>query len=714
MNTSARTIVPGSSPGSLPSLFITGTDTGVGKTVATSLLIRAYQRHGLNVAPYKPVASGTTAVTAGTHRDRECCDVAFLAAVAGKPEHETGLYRLRKPLSPHLAAALEGVEIDIAAVLESFHELGSAHDAVLVEGAGGIMTPLSAQETFLDLAAALGLPVVVVAGARLGTLNHTLLTVRACRERGLDVAGLIINRCPANPDEAQSSNLTELGRLTEVPIVGVIPEMGVSVEELQIGDIEHHAACIDLQKLGSGSISDMRDPGSYSRALEADRKHVWHPFSPMLEYLSEKPHPLMIVGASGSHLVDSDGRRYIDGTASLWVNIHGHRRPELDSAVKEQLDRVAHTTLLGLANEPSALLAGKLAAVTPPGLNRVFFSDNGSTAVEVALKVAFQYWRQNGHPEKQEFITFAGAYHGDTIGSVSVGGHEIFHSIFRPLLFKANLVPAAYCYRCPMGKAYPECELGCLAELEKALAKKSARVAAVIVEPLVQGAAGIIVQPPGYLEKISRLCREHGVLLIADEVATGFGRTGSLFACEQEHVRPDILALAKGMTGGYLPLAATLFREEIYEAFLGRYEELRTFFHGHTYTGNPLACAAALANIELITRPDFLPGVRKKAALMKSLLAPLTEFRHVGDVRQIGLMAGIELVADKVSREPFPVAERVGRRVILKARERGVIIRPLGDKVVIMPPLAVSGSDLERLVDVTAWAIEAVTVRGRE
>ncbi|MHB1326456.1 MAG: adenosylmethionine--8-amino-7-oxononanoate transaminase [Thermoleophilia bacterium] len=479
--------------------------------------------------------------------------------------------------------------------------------------------------------------------------------------------------------------------------------MDVSVAGLCWDGLNGHAADLDLTRLVSSG------PSGHDRAIEADRDHVWHPFSPMLEYLDEKPHPLMIVAGEGSHLVDSDGRSYIDGTGSLWVNIHGHRRPELDRAIREQLHRVAHTTLLGLANEPSALLAAELARITPDGLDRVFFSDNGSTAVEVALKVAFQYWRQSGRPEKKEFVSFVNAYHGDTIGAVSVGGHDMFHTIFEPLLFQAHLAPAAYCYRCPVGLTYPGCGLACLDGLEAILAERAGSVAAVIVEPLVQGAAGILVQPPGYLGRIARLCREYDVLLIADEVATGFGRTGRLFACEQENVRPDIMALAKGITGGYLPLAATLFREEIYEAFLGRFEEFRTFFHGHTYTGNPLACAAALANIELLTQPEFINALEQKTALLDSFLKPLDNLKHVGDIRQLGLMAGIELVADRRSGEPFPVEARIARRVILKAREQGVIIRPLGDTVVLVPPLAIDADDLRRLVDATAWAITEVT-----
>ncbi len=687
--------------GKLLSLLVTGTDTGVGKTVVTALLVCAYRRQGAAAAPFKPVAAGAATVAG----QRIWTDISFLAAASGVPDEDAGLYRLGKPLSPHLAARADGIRIDIKAIARKFNRLQRKYGAVLVEGAGGIMAPLSARKTFLDVAAELDLPVLVVTTARLGTLNQTLLTISACRERGLRVAGLVINRIPTKPDEAEKSNLSELARLTKAPVIGQIPEMAVSVEQKQLHDLEERAGLLDLTLLKKGRRGGRQ-------ALAADRQHIWHPFSAMLEYQSEKPHPLMIVSGKGSYLKDSKGRRYLDGTASLWVNVHGHRRAELDQAVRAQLGRIAHSTLLGLGNEPAALLAARLAEMTPPGLERVFFSDNGSTAVEVALKVAFQYWRQSGQPQKNEFVSFAGAYHGDTIGAVSVGGHELYHSIFRPLLFKAHLAPAAHCYRCPVGQSHLGCRLACLDGLEELLASRSGRVAAVIVEPRVQAAAGMLVQPPGYLKRIARLCQEHGALLIADEVATGFGRTGKMFACQHEDIRPDIMALAKGITGGYLPQAATLFREEIYAAFLGRYEELKTFFHGHTYTGNPLAAAVALANISLVQRPNFISGINRRAAWLAAWLEPLKQMPHVGDVRQLGLMAGIELVSDRQSRAPFPLADRVARRVILKARERGVIIRPLDDTVALMPPLSISAGELKKLVGATGWAIREVTERG--
>jgi adenosylmethionine---8-amino-7-oxononanoate aminotransferase len=419
------------------------------------------------------------------------------------------------------------------------------------------------------------------------------------------------------------------------------------------------------------------------KAAQLDHDHLWHPFTQQREWVNEEP--LMIEAAEGSELIDTQGRRYLDGVSSLWCNVHGHRHPAIDEAVREQLDRVAHSTMLGLSHPPAAELARRLVEIAPPGLNRVFYSDSGSTAVEVALKMAFQYWQQRGgqHVRKNSFICLDQAYHGDTIGSVSVGGMPLFHSAFEPLLFESH-----------------RAEPGNVDELARLLAMREEEIAAVVLEPLVQGAAGMITHPPGYLRAVRRLCDRHGVLLICDEVATGFGRTGTMFACEQEGVSPDLLCVAKGLTGGYMPLAATLATERIYEAFLGDYSEFKTFFHGHTYTGNPLACAAAIASLELFERERTLVRLQPKIRLLSSWLSQVERMREVAEIRQRGLMVGIDL------GEHDPEL-RVGHRVTLEARRRGVIVRPLGDVIVLMPPLSISKADLRRLVQVVAKSIRA-------
>jgi len=449
------------------------------------------------------------------------------------------------------------------------------------------------------------------------------------------------------------------------------------------------------------------DPTTRLRRL--DRSHLWHPFTQMAEWTAGEP--TVIASGEGAYLVDTDGRRYLDGVSSLWCNLHGHRRPEIDEAVRGQLGRIAHSTLLGLASPPSAELAAGLVDRAPAGLTRVFYSDAGATAVEIALKMAFQYWRQCNppQPERTRFVHLDEAYHGDTLGAVSVGGIDLFHETYRPLLFETLSAPAPYCYRCPLGKEPATCGLACAAAMEDLLAEAADETAAVILEPLVQGAAGMITHPDGYLRRVADACRRHGVLLIADEVATGFGRTGRFFACEHEDVAPDILCLGKGISGGYLPLAATLATEHIYEAFLGAYTDCRTFFHGHTYTGNALACAAGVASLQVFETDGVLARVRAIAERLADGLAPLAGMPHVGEVRQRGVMVGIELVADRERREPYPPGERRAARACEAAVRRGVWIRPLGDVVVLMPPYCITDADLDRLTGAARESIAEAT-----
>jgi adenosylmethionine---8-amino-7-oxononanoate aminotransferase len=419
---------------------------------------------------------------------------------------------------------------------------------------------------------------------------------------------------------------------------------------------------------------------------QLDQDHLWHPFTQQQGWCEEEP--LVIERAEGSHLIDADGRRYIDGTSSLWCNVHGHRHPAIDAAVRDQLDRVAHSTMLGLSHPGAAELASRLVEIAPPGLSRVFYSDSGSTAAEIALKMAFQYQQQRGgeHTRRTSFVRLHEAYHGDTIGSVSVGGIDLFHSTYGPLLFDTHA-------------AKP----GDAPHLARILSTRHEEVAAVIVEPLVQGAAGILVHPPGYLRVVRELCDHYGVLLICDEVATGFGRTGTMFACEQEDVAPDFLCLAKGITGGYMPLAATLTTERIYEGFLGAPEEQRTFFHGHTYTGNPLACAAGLASLDVFESEQTLARMQPKIRQVEQRLAAIEAMPEVAEVRSRGFMIGIDLG----QHDP---ALRMGHRVTLAARERGAIVRPLGDTVVLVPPLSIADEDLDSLLTITAESIEDVCV----
>ncbi len=417
---------------------------------------------------------------------------------------------------------------------------------------------------------------------------------------------------------------------------------------------------------------------------DLDRRVMWHPFTQM-----EGWDPLVIERGEGNFLVARDGTRYLDGVSSLWCNVHGHAHPRLDQALTDQLAKIAHSTFLGLAHEPGIRLGAALLEVAPKGLTRVFYSDSGSTAVEIALKQSFQYWQLVGKPQKQRFLRLGDAYHGDTLGAVGVGGIELFHRVFGPLLVQSIAVPS------PAGTDGG----AALARLESALVAQSHEIAAFVLEPLIQGAAGMLVHPRGFLKRVSELCRMHGVHLIVDEVATGFGRTGTLFACEQEAVSPDFMCLAKGIAGGYLPLAATLATEEIYAAFLGRREDLKQFFHGHTFTANPLACAVGLASLALLVN-ETLPGSRRLQPALDAALVRLRLEPGVIEIRQVGFMVGIELRSQP--------GRSVGGEVCAAIRGHGVILRNLGDVVVWMPPLSLTPTELGLLETATAAAIRAI------
>ena len=449
---------------------------------------------------------------------------------------------------------------------------------------------------------------------------------------------------------------------------------------------------------------------SYSteQLREWDRRYVWHPFTQMRDW--ERDEQIVIARGEGSWLIDTDGNRYLDGVASMWTNVHGHCHPELNAALAEQVNRLEHSTLLGLAGEQSIILARKLADVTPQGLDRFFYSDNGSTAMEVAVKMAFQYQMHQGHPERTRFITFRNAYHGDTLGAVSIGGIDLFHGAFRPLLFETITAPSPYCYRCELGCSGPEgCGLACAAALEALLAEHGDRCAGLVIEPLLQGAGGMIVQPPGFLKRVRELCDRFGLLMIADEVATGFGRTGRMFACEHEGVVPDIMALSKGIAAGYLPLAVTVATEQVYQAFIGDYAEMKTFFHGHTFTGNPLACAVAVKSLELFERDRVPERLQATIGHLQGHLERISSRQHVGDVRQCGLAAGIELVREKGTKEPYPWELRTGIRVCLEARRHRIFCRPLGNTVVIFPPLSITVDELDLLMTGIERSIRNVT-----
>ncbi|MFT0803985.1 adenosylmethionine--8-amino-7-oxononanoate transaminase [Bacillus swezeyi] len=441
--------------------------------------------------------------------------------------------------------------------------------------------------------------------------------------------------------------------------------------------------------------------------IEKSKQHLWLPFTQMKDY---DEHPLIIESGEGIKLKDIDGKEYYDGFSSVWLNVHGHRKTELDEAIKKQLGKIAHSTLLGMTNVPATELAEILVKISPEKLTRVFYSDSGAEAMEIALKMAFQYWKNTGKPEKQKFISMRNGYHGDTIGAVSVGSIELFHHVYGPLMFDSFKARVPYVYRSESGD--PDvCRDESLEELEKLLIEHHGEIAALSIESMVQGASGMIVMPEGYLAGVRRLCTKYDVLMIVDEVATGFGRTGKMFACEHENVQPDLMAAGKGITGGYLPIAVTFATEEIYKAFYDDYEKLKTFFHGHSYTGNQLGCAVAIENLRLFESEKIVEQVAEKSKALHLLLQDLTSLPHVGDIRQLGFMCGIELVQSKETKRSYPSEQRVGYQVSLKMRELGMLTRPLGDVAAFLPPLSSTIEELEAMVSIMKEAIHEVTSR---
>jgi adenosylmethionine-8-amino-7-oxononanoate aminotransferase len=440
------------------------------------------------------------------------------------------------------------------------------------------------------------------------------------------------------------------------------------------------------------TIIDALDKLDPETLVAWDKTYLWHPFTPMKQYMAGDP--VIIRRGQGVKLEDIHGNWYYDGTSSIWLNVHGHNVPALNTAIEAQLRRVAHATMLGQANVPAIALAKRLIDVAPPGLERVFYSDSGATAVEIALKMAVQFWANQGQRTKRYVLGFTNNYHGDTLGAVGVAPDPLFHWPFLDLLPGHPRVPYPY----PHDRLVESLEA-----VETFLRTRNQELAAVIVEP-VEGAGGILPAPPGFLQALRALCDRYNVLLIVDEVATGFGRTGRLFACEAEGITPDLLCLGKGLTGGYLPLAATLTTERVFEAFLGEIEERKTFFHGHSYTGNPLGCAVALASLELLL--ELLPTLPAKAERLRAGLVQLAAHPFVAELRQAGFMVGVEIVADRASRTPFPYGAQVGFIVAGHARRRGMLVRPIGSVLIFMPPLAATEAELDEMTEIlrTAFA----------
>lgn len=669
-------------------VFITGTDTDVGKTIATFVLGVLFQAQGLRVGVMKPVqCSGD--------------DAGFLIKSLNLNDdiREVNPYYAPEPLSPHLAFSRHKIKVRIDKIKQQFLKLKERYDILLVEGAGGLMVPINKNFLMIDLIKELDIDAIVISRLSLGTINHTLLTVEQLRHKGINVRGVIFNQVSIEKESlAAQTNPGAIRQYGKVDVLGTIP----CLKELTRKQVLSQVTGIKLQKI----ISDFKKDES-KKLVEWDKKYLWHPFTQMKDWLEEEL--LIIDQAKGSYLIDTKGNRYLDGISSLWVTIHGHSHEKINQAIKDQLNQLDHSTMLGLGNTPAVKLAKELVAITPAGLNKVFYSDSGSTSVEIAVKIAYQYWQNIGKTKKRKIVHLANSYHGDTLGSVSVGGIDLFHEVYADLIPDTVQIDFPDCYRAPKGKKYPDYAFECVDRFEKWLKKDYGNVAAFVVESSIQGAAGMIMWPKGILKRMAQICKKYDVIFIIDEVATGFGRTGTMFACEQEKVSPDILCLAKGITGGYLPLAATLTTDRIYDGFLFDYQEQKTFFHGHTYTGNPLACAAALANLEVFRQEKTLQKLQSKIKFVVEQLKRFKKLKYVGDVRQRGMMIGIELVQDKKTKEPFSWEERMGMQVCHEVRQHGVILRPLGNVIVLMPPLSMTRQELKKVIDVAFDAIKKVT-----
>ncbi len=657
---------------------VTGTGTGVGKTVLTAALCAALRRGGVDCRAVKAVATG---VPPGTDAE----DAVLLGRVMATPPSEAVLATFALPRSPLAAAAAEGQELDVETLARSIEAMAAGCDLLLVEGVGGLLVPLTPRQTVRDLFRRLDAGVVVAALAGLGTINHTALTVEAALGAGLRVIGVVLVEAMGEEDAAfVAENAAQIADQCGVPVLGVLPHIGDSSD---VDALAEAAGALDLSAL-TEPLADATEA-----VVAADRRHVWHPFTQTSDWREEAP--LVIRSGDGCWLRDESGRRYLDGISSLWCTVHGHAHPALDRAAREQLGRIAHSTFLGQTHAPGALLAEELAAVAPAGLTRVFYCEAGAAAVEAALRIALLAQRHAGHPERSHFVALGDAYHGDTAGAVSVGRSEPFHTGLDPILFPARVVPSPHLDEAASVRA-----------LSDLLDREGDQVAALIVEPRVQAAAGMLTHSDSWLVQAAALARRHGALLIADEVATGFGRTGDLFASAGAGVTPDILCLGKGLTGGYLPLSAVLTTEELFDRFTAPHTEHRTLYYGHTYTGNPVACAVARASLRLFEEEDTLGSARRLATTLASLLTERVAPRPgVFEIRSRGVMTGIELRAGATPLDP---ALRTGRRVTLAARRRGVVVRPLGDTVVLNPPLTMTDAEAEILVSAVTGAIAEV------
>lgn len=680
-------------------IFIIGVDTSVGKSMVAGGLAATLRSRGLNVGVMKPIETGLSDLgdlaLGGS-------DGQFLKEVSGVTDKLTEIssYRFKMPASPYHAAKEERAKISLDKIYSDYLKLKSKYDFLIIEGVGGVLTPISSSFYNANLPKFFNAMTIIVSHSYLGSISQILMAKAMTESKGADLLGLIVNQYQAKPDlPVDSDYFINEERLN---FFGRLPYLEKFSSDSLVNEFEKN---IDVDKILELDRQDQEDKAS----LESkDKRYLWHPFTQMSRW--EEESITIIESGDKITLQDIHGKKYKDFFASYWCNLHGHQELRLQNALTNQYGKIAHSTFLGLSNRPAIELAELLVEMTPAGLERVFYSDNGSTAVEVGLKMAIQYTKQlHGDSTKRtKFLALKSAYHGDTFGAMSVGGVDIYRRLFKEFIADVIFVEPPYCYRCPLKLDQASCNIECLSLLEDALIAHDDEIVAFIIEPIVQMPGGIITHPAGYLKGARELTSKYNVLFIADEVATGFGRTGKMFASDHEAVTPDIMSLSKTISSGSLPFAATMATNKIYDQFLGGSYQERTFFHGHTYTANQLGAAVAKENIKLIKERNIVQLINEKGALLSDLLSRFLELSIVGQVRQRGLIAGIELVRDRDSKERFDPSLYIGEAVARKAKESALLIRPLGDIIPLVPAVVISDDELKYMTEILYDSIESL------
>lgn len=711
------------------SIFITGTDTDVGKTVVTGLLARFLSERGIKTVTQKWVQTGC--------RDISEDIISHMTLMGPGQDHlkthlrDMSPYVLKFPASPHLAAGLENRTLNAGVIKDSFLRLSGNFDCVIAEGSGGALVPFDEDTLLIDIVKELSIPALIVAENRLGAINQTLLTVEALRTRGIRIMGIVFNRLTEKGDNLiYEDNVRIIGKISGETVFGELPycdNTGSLYENFRpIGDklLEKewgqppvslkngHGATGSCPRVPARRTTHDAQRETSDNLIKSDLKHLWHPYTQMKDCESLPPIPIEY--AKGVKLFDHAGNFYYDTISSWWCNVHGHNHPAIKNAIKRQLDSLDHVLFAGFTHEPAVKLAEKLVSISPEGLSKVFYSDNGSTAVEVAMKMSCQYRHNTGEPARMGFLSLDAGYHGDTIGAMSVSGPGIFNKKFEKLFFRSFKAPAPYCYRCPCGQDKNSCSLDCLGRMEEILSANRGNISAIIIEPLLMGAGGMIIYPAEYLKGVYELSRKYDVHLIADEVATGFGRTGKMFACEHAGITPDFMCLSKGITSGSLPLGATLTTDDIFRAFYDDHDKLKTFYHGHTFTGNPLSCAAALASTGLFESERTLERVPEINARLAAFLDAMSGLKTVGDTRHIGVVGAVELVKDKGTKEPFGLKERIGYEIYKEGLRHHLLLRPLGHIIYFFLPLCVNAEELDDIFHKASTVFEKTFGAGKQ